>query len=229
LPKSKRDIDKDLRAGLARAGKSWRETKTIFFREDSYKGIALRNGKLTFQTSKHFERWARLNFDITNSKIPENDFLRTVFEIADMDHEDPSDWRKLLLFFAEHHFRRAKTKPRKSFLEFWAYNLDYEDVKRKNPNFKEKQACEYLIRHKRSIYGKYTVETLRKVLRQARSKNRNPAAWFPGRQDIAAGLMRAEYEKRGLSWTPEAAIYAAEVWRNFISDTHPVGKIPSHS
>src|SRR5580698_7090284 len=108
-----------------------RQLAAQFFEED-----LLRPAGKTFDQFFDFENdaihaassWIALRL-FKDSK--EDAAMLTAFKEAGLDHRNPMHWRELVAIFAEVHFGRVKTKPKKWDAEgLWRVWLDYSIVKK---------------------------------------------------------------------------------------------------
>jgi hypothetical protein len=140
-------------------------------------------------------------------KTDENDAaMLRAFDAAGLDHRNPLDWRTLLSLFAEAHFGKRRTKPTKwdiaARLEVLA---DYLEVYKSDPKLSDVKICKLLKADKRynSKYGKYSLDALRKLVRDARSPKHNVLLRHPEMRDPLLQIFREKYESRGIVWTPQ--------------------------
>jgi hypothetical protein len=206
-----------IKAMLGQAGEGAKVSEAIFFRDDRYEGISFEKGKLRFETNEAFQKWTRLVFDLESS-IPENKLLQTVFDMAGLDYEDPLHWKTILLVFCRHHFSPKKLKPRKSWVEIANIYSDYKSIKDKYPKFTEKQICEHMRRHMAKDYQKYNKDALRKIVRQARTQERNVEIRYPNAPNVAVAVARSIFEGGGVQWSKEREADTIEILRYIYKD-----------
>lgn len=140
-------------------------------------------------------------------KADKNDAaMLRAFEAARLDHRSPLDWRILLSHFAEVHFGKIRTKPKKwDEIGLLGLFLDYLKAQIRNPQLKHPEIVKLLQTDKpyKSKYGKYNCDAFRKLVRHARSSQHNVLLRHPEMGDPLLQLLREDYESRGVVWDPE--------------------------
>jgi hypothetical protein len=128
------------------------------------------------------------------------------FEAAGLDHRNPLDWRTLLSLFAEVHFGKIRTKPKKWDISALLDVLeDYRAVQKSDQELSDVKICKLLQTDKRykSKYSTFNLDALRKLVRHARNPEHNVLLRYPEMPDPLLKLSREKYESRGVVWDPQ--------------------------
>jgi hypothetical protein len=146
---------------------------------------------------------ARVAFELDPTKAEDAPVL-AAFSAAGLDHKNLRHWRKLLEIFCDVHFAKSKTKPVTwDMVALIDVANDYFIEKKAHPKLKHQELCKKLHKKHKDKYGDYNFDSFRKIVRKAINPNTMPVLRYPSMKDPLLKIMRAQYEKDGVVWTPE--------------------------
>jgi hypothetical protein len=137
--------------------------------------------------------------------------ILTAFRLAGLDHHNPVDWRRLMAAFCETHFGQKRTKPvtwtptvlLSAYKDYLAVQNSFE---KKRPDL---QVCKILKTDKRykDKYGKYKIDTLRKLIRYANDPDHNTLLPYADANDPLLEFTKELSHRANVQWDERAEIW----------------------
>jgi hypothetical protein len=155
-----------------------------------------------------------------NTTLQKDAPLLAAFEEAGLNHQNPLHWRALLAMFAEVHFGKKKTNTQIwDVVGLFQVFADYTTIRREDPSATETGIARKLRSDKRfkEKYGHYNEHALRKLLRQAKSPKTNVLLRHPEMADPLLQVIRDDYEKKSIQWTPELEAQLRKIIERFFA------------
>jgi hypothetical protein len=155
-----------------------------------------------------FELIAKSVFQL-DPKRQEDVPLLAAFAAAGLDQRNPEHWRELVSLFAKAHFEETpRGAPEKwGPLEYAWLLRDIVSVLQLKPKSKHfATSISKILRTQKPFkekYAKHSQDHVRRLIREARSPSINKMLRYPKMDNFILSLIRAEYEDRGVPWTPQ--------------------------
>jgi len=205
MPSRRDSSSKSLRQRFDESRRDWQRAKQLFDSEITSPAGTSFDQLFDFDNDVVHAAFSRCFLRLDEANEHDAAMLRA-FEAAGLDHRNPLDWRTLLSLFAEVHFGKIRTKPKKwDIAHLFDVFGDYCEVKKSDPKLSDLKICKLLQtdeRYKRK-YSRYKLDSLRKLVRYARSPKHNLLLRHPEMPDPLLKLFREKYESRGGVWDPQ--------------------------
>ncbi len=196
----KKDLEKRLKSQFA-------ETKQLAAMSDDF--LLKKFGEELFRKFEEPTLFGAVIFQETRMQ-PQDAEIRRAFAEAGLNPRRPDHWKKLVEAFSKAHYSKPATRP-----IYWtdaelvrlAIHAELARIKRKLSSQKAIAASLRSHASTKQIYARYSVESLRKLMREAQAVTARYFSNFPDLDTFRIEIVeRAKQEAiaRGEPWTKEA-------------------------